>query len=63
MTTYRYGYDALAEWGIEDDTAGTGYGTAVSAAGTMNAFSWLRSANISVNPHVVSDWNISGGKN
>ena len=63
MTTYYYGYEALGELAYEDDTAGSAYGTAVSTAGSFQSFSWLRSANISVNPHVVADWNISGGKN
>ncbi len=52
-------WESLAEWGVEGDTAGTAYGTAVTPTEGM---AWLRSATINADSHAVPVYNISGAK-
>lgn len=59
MATYYFGWESLAEWGTEGDTAGTAYGTAVTPT---EGFAWLRSATINADTHTEPVFNISGAK-
>jgi hypothetical protein len=55
---YYYGWESLCEWGVEDDTAGANYGTAVTPT---EGFAYLRSATITVDENVTREFNIGGG--
>jgi len=59
-TTYHYGFESLAEWGVEAPTNDSSYGTPVTPD---EGFAYLKSATVTANANTTPLWVIGSGQN